>query len=206
MHNEELFEFNLSQNNKLKPKQLDKIDMQYLIRRGKTEEINNIINDYSKENFEENEYFDFKKDERKLVKTYQILTQYLLYSINHLKKKNHLVTDLAQQQKRYNDCADQILHKQKMKLKELELVNNDLTNNCISMEHIMKHLKLDDVVMKLGIGNTNNFGKSQQSHHSNNPMRESEYEKIKNEVGRDDFLDNSLDQEDDVQIEEENNK
>ena len=58
------------------------------------------------------EYFDFKKEESKLTKTYQVLIQYLLYSVNHLKKKNNLIKDLARQQIKYNETAEEIVHKQ----------------------------------------------------------------------------------------------
>lgn len=58
------------------------------------------------------EYFEFRKDESKLIKTYQLLTQYMSFSINHLNKKNTLVRDLAQQQLNYNEAADVILRKQ----------------------------------------------------------------------------------------------
>jgi hypothetical protein len=71
------------------------------------------------ENFEENgkqkltsEYFNMKKSEMKLVKSYQVLTQYLLYSIRHLNKKNAIVSDLAEQQYKYNEVADDIIKKQ----------------------------------------------------------------------------------------------
>jgi hypothetical protein len=58
------------------------------------------------------EYFDLKKSEMKLVKSYQVLTQYLLYSIRHLNKKNAIISDLAEQQYKYNEVADDIIKKQ----------------------------------------------------------------------------------------------
>jgi hypothetical protein len=58
------------------------------------------------------EYFDMKKTEMKLVKSYQILTQYLMYSIRHLNKKNAIITDLVDQQHKYNEVADDIIKKQ----------------------------------------------------------------------------------------------
>lgn len=93
---------------------------------GKFQEANRIIEDLSQENFEENgkytiytinnyftiEYFDFKRDERKLIKTYQVLSQYLMFSINHLQKKNNIINDLSQQQMKYNEVAEGIINKQ----------------------------------------------------------------------------------------------
>jgi len=37
-----------------------------------------------------------------------------------------------------------------MKIKELELANNNLNSNCISLEHLIKHLNIEEVVLKLG--------------------------------------------------------
>jgi hypothetical protein len=53
-----------------------------------------------------------KKAEIKLVKSYQILTQYLLYSIKHLNKKNAIITDLSEQQYKYNEVANDIVNRQ----------------------------------------------------------------------------------------------
>ena len=53
-----------------------------------------------------------KKNELKLIKSYQILTQYLLFSIKHLNKKNAIITDLAEQQYKYNEVADDIINQQ----------------------------------------------------------------------------------------------
>ena len=122
------------------------------------------------------EYFDFTKEEGKLIKTYQVLTQYLLYSINHLKKKNTLITDLSNQQRKYNEAAADILDKQKKKIRELEQANNDYTNNCMSMEFLIKHLNLEHLVMKLGVKSFVNNNKD------GIPLNEKEYEKIQEEV------------------------
>jgi hypothetical protein len=58
------------------------------------------------------DFFEFKRDENKLIKTYQMLSQYLMFSINHLKKKNQILTDLSGQQLRYNEAAEEIIRKQ----------------------------------------------------------------------------------------------
>ncbi len=58
------------------------------------------------------EYFDLKKNEQKLIKAYQILTQYLLFSIRHLNKKNTLLSDLTDQQYKHNELADDVIRQQ----------------------------------------------------------------------------------------------
>lgn len=57
MNNDQVFEFNLSGNNQVKPKSLDRMDIRNLLNRGKIDEVNKIINDLSHENFEENGKF-----------------------------------------------------------------------------------------------------------------------------------------------------
>ena len=81
------FNFTLNQKNKITPRQLKKVDIMQLIRTNNTSELNAILNDLSQENFSENEYFDFTKDELKLIKNYQVLTQYMIYSFYQEKMK-----------------------------------------------------------------------------------------------------------------------
>ena len=69
-----------------------------------------MVNNYNKTLILD--YFEFKRDELKLIKTYQVLTQYFLYSINHLKKKNMIIKDLANQQIQYNEAAADIINRQ----------------------------------------------------------------------------------------------
>ena len=69
------FAFHLGQVNKIKPKQLRKLDIIHLIRTNNIPELNSILYDLSQENFAENDYFEFQKDELKLVKTYQMSRQ-----------------------------------------------------------------------------------------------------------------------------------
>ena len=64
MNGEEIFgsfililEFNLSQINKIKPKQLDKLNIKQMISKGNENEIKGVIEDLSYENFEENGNF-----------------------------------------------------------------------------------------------------------------------------------------------------
>ena len=58
------------------------------------------------------DYFEFKNNEKKALKTYQVLTQYLIYSINHLKRKEDIVSSLYSKQKEYNESADNVINKQ----------------------------------------------------------------------------------------------
>lgn len=97
------------------------------------------------------EYYDLNKNELKLIKAYQVLTQYMIYSVNHLTKKNHLLNDLSNKQMNYNQEAEKIIQKQQRKIKEQEATIGELTNNCINMEYLIKELNLEDAVNNLGI-------------------------------------------------------
>lgn len=37
----------------------------------------------------------------------------------------------------------------------MELANKNLNSNCVSMEHLLKHMNLEDVVLKLGASGEN---------------------------------------------------
>lgn len=91
------------------------------------------------------------KNELKLIKAYQVLTQYMIYSVNHLTKKNQLLNDLSQKQMNYNQEAEKIIQKQQRKIKEQESTLGELTNNCINMEYLIKELHLEDAVNNLGV-------------------------------------------------------
>jgi hypothetical protein len=54
MKSDEIFQFKLSQVNKIRPKQVEKMDVKKFIREGEFDKLNKIINDVSQENFEEN--------------------------------------------------------------------------------------------------------------------------------------------------------
>ena len=145
------FDFYLSQTNKIKPKNLKKIDIIHLIRSNRIQELNELLMDISQEDSEENDYFDFNKDELKLIKSYQILMQYMIYSVNQLTRKNQLLNDLANKQVSYNEEAENFLKKQQKKIKDQEQVLGELTNNCINMEYLIKQLHLEENVNGLGL-------------------------------------------------------
>lgn len=167
------FDFYLSQTNKIKPKSLKKIDIIHLIRSNRVAELNELLKDISQEDFEENDYFDFNKDELKLIKSYQILMQYMIYSVNQLTRKNQILNDLANKQVSYNEEAEKYLEKQQKKIKEQEEVLGDLTNNCINMEYLIKQLHLEDQVNGLGMNNINK---------ESNLMNEEECDKLRNNM------------------------
>ena len=167
------FDFHLSQTNKIKPKSLKNIDIIHLIRQNNLPELNNILNDLSQENFEENDYFDLNRDELKLIKSYQILTQYMIFSINNLTRKNKLLNELSNQQLNYNEEAEKMLMKQQQKKKDQEENLNQLTNNCINMEFLIKKLHLEDKVNELGVDmNANPVLNSEELENLRNQMNE----------------------------------
>ena len=172
IQNEE-FDFHLSQTNKIKPKSLKNIDIIHLIRQNNLPELNNVLNDLSQENFEENDYFDLNRDELKLIKAYQILMQYMIYSINNLTRKNKLLNELSNQQLNYNEEAEKMLMKQQKKIKEQEETLSQLTNNCINMEFLIKKLHLEEKVNELGVDmNANPVLNSQELENLRNQMNE----------------------------------
>ena len=70
------------------------------------------------------------------------------------------MTELSTQQQIHNDQAEEILQKQvkfnikqKIKLKALKNKSQDLTQNTLSLEYLVKHLNLDKFVKNLGKSN-----------------------------------------------------
>ena len=145
------FAFTLGQVNKIKPKQLRKLDIIHLIRSNNLPELNSVLNDLSQENFAENDYFEFQKNELKLIKTYQMMMQYMMNSINHLEAKNQKLCEFIDKQVEYNEAAEQVLEKQGKKIQNQEEDIDKLTGNCENMEFLIKKLDLDDRIKELGI-------------------------------------------------------
>ena len=114
----EKFNFNLSQKNKVTPRQLNRVDIMQLIRTNNISELNSILNDLSQEKFDENDYFDFTKDELKLIKNYQVLTQYMIYSINQLTRKSEQLKELTDNQIKVNEKSEQNLINKRNKIEE----------------------------------------------------------------------------------------
>ena len=150
-NNTEGFNFSLDQKNKVTPRQLKRVDIMQLIHNNNASELNAIINDLSKENFNENEYFDFTKDELKLIKNYQVLTQYMIYSINQLTRKSQALEDLTNTQLQYNQKSEQIVRNNQNKIREQEEEINELSNDCANLEFLIKQLHLEDKAREEGI-------------------------------------------------------
>ena len=150
-NNPDEFKFTLNQKNKITPRQLKKVDIMQLIRTNNTSELNAILNDLSQENFSENEYFDFTKDELKLIKNYQVLTQYMIYSVNQLTRKSEKLKDLTDTQIQYNQKSEQIIKNKQNKITEQEETINELNNDCANLEFLIKQLHLEDKAKEEGI-------------------------------------------------------
>ena len=153
------FAFHLGQVNHIKPKQLRKLDIINLIRTNNISELKSVIYDLSQENFAENDYFEFNKDELKLVKTYQMMIQYMLYSIEHLENKNQKLSEFIDKQLDYNEAAEQVIEKQNKKIRNQNEEIDKITGNCENMEFLIRKLELEEKIKELGIkplSNNNN--------------------------------------------------
>ena len=150
-NNQEEFNFNLSQKNRITPRQLNRVDIMHLIRTNNISELNSILNDLSQEKFDENDYFDFNKDELKLIKNYQVLTQYMIYSINQLTRKSEQLKELTDNQIKANQKSEQNLKNNKEKIEEQNNTINALNNECANLEMIIKQYHLEDAAKEAGI-------------------------------------------------------
>ena len=143
--------FNLGQINKIKPKLLKKLDIINLVRTNNIPELKQVLYDLSQENFAENDYFEFQKNELKLIKTYQILMQYMMNSINQLEEKNQKLSEFIHTQLDYNEAGEAVLEKQNRKIKNQEEDINKIVDNCVNMEFLVKKLGLEDRIKELGL-------------------------------------------------------
>ena len=123
----------------------------HLIRTNNIPELNAILNDLSQENFSDNDYFDFTKDELKIIKNYQVLTQYMIYSINQLKRKSETLKNISDDQIQYNQKSEQSIKNKQNKISEQEQIINELNNDCANLEYIIKQLNLEDKAREEGI-------------------------------------------------------
>ena len=145
------FNFNLSQKNQITPRQLNRVDVMQLIRTNNIPEINSILNDLSQEKFDENDYFDFNKDELKIIKNYQVLTQYMIYSINQLTRKSEQLKELTDNQIKLNQKSEQNLKNKKDKIEEQNMTINELNNECANLELLIKQYHLEDKAKENGL-------------------------------------------------------
>ena len=150
-HMSNQFTFNLGQVNHIKPKQLRKLDIIHLVRTNNIPELKQVLFDLSQENFAENDYFEFKKDELKLIKAYQILMQYMMNSINHLEEKNQILGEFIEKQLDNNEAAEEVIQKQNKKIQKQNEDIDKIIANCKNMEFLIKKLGLEDRIKELGI-------------------------------------------------------
>ena len=143
-NNSSEFKFSLNQKNQITPRQLNRVDIMQLIRTNNIPELNSILNDLSQEQFEENDYFDFTKDELKLIKNYQVLTQYMIYSINQLTRKSEQLKELTDNQIKINQKSEQNIKNKKEKIEEQNNMINELNNECANLELLIKQCHLED--------------------------------------------------------------
>ena len=145
------FVFNLSQVNKIKPKQLRKLDIIHLVRSNNIPELKEVLYDLSQENFKENDYFEFNKSELKLIQAYQILMQYMMNSIEQLEEKNQKLSEFIDKQLDYNENGEEVLERQNKKIQNQDEDIDKIIANCKNMEFLVKKLGLEDKIKELGI-------------------------------------------------------
>ena len=143
------FNFTRGQHNVITPKYLRNANIDSLLKTNNLEGLNQILQDISQENFDTNEFFDFTQNEKKLIEDYQILIQYMLYNINSLARKNQKLNEISNKTMGDNMDMENQIRKQKEKIRSQEEVIDQLTNNCLNMEFLIKELGLQDKVDEL---------------------------------------------------------
>ena len=145
------FKFNLRPTNAVTPKLLSQIDIMELIRTNNIPALQTIIDDLSQEKFDENQYFDFNESDLKIIKNYQVLTQYLKFSINQLEKKSIGLKNLTEEQIKYNQQNEQEIKIKKEKILEQQNTINELQKEYINLEYLIKNLNLQEKAKEEGI-------------------------------------------------------
>lgn len=143
------FNFTRGQHNVITPKYLRNANIDSLLKTNNLEGLNQILQDISQENFDTNEFFDFTQNEKKLIEDYQILIQYMLYNINSLARKNQKLNEISNKTMGDHIDMENQIRKQKEKIRSQEEVIDQLTNNCLNMEFLIKELGLQDKVDEL---------------------------------------------------------
>lgn len=147
----ETFRFNLSSSGKITPNYLQNSQIETLIKTNNIQELNKVLIDMSQENFDQNKYFDLSDNEKKLIKDYQILVQYMLYSINGLTRKNQILNDLSNQKNTEQFNLEKEIDRQQQKINSQQETLSQLTNNLLNLEFLIKELKLDEEAKNQGI-------------------------------------------------------
>jgi broad-specificity NMP kinase len=143
------FNFTRGQHNVITPKYLRNANIDSLLKTNNLEGLNQILQDISQENFDSNEYFDFTNNEKKLIEDYQILIQYMLYNINTLARKNQKLNEISNKTMGDHIDMENQIRKQQEKIRSQDEVIEQLTNNCLNMEFLIKELGLQDKVDEL---------------------------------------------------------
>ena len=143
------FNFTRGQHNVITPKYLRNANIDSLLKTNNLEGLNQILQDISQENFDTNEFFDFTQNEKKLIEDYQILIQYMLYNINSLARKNQKLNEISNKTMGDHMDMENQIRKQKEKIRSQEEIIEQLTNNCLNMEFLIKELGLQDKVDEL---------------------------------------------------------
>ena len=147
----ETFRFNPSSSEKITPNYIQNSQIETLIKTNNIQELNKVLIDMSQENFDQNTYFDLSDNEKKLIKDYQILVQYMLYSINGLTRKNQLLNDLSNQKNTEQFNLENEIDRQQQKINSQQETLSQLTNNLLNLEFLIKELKLVEEAKNYGI-------------------------------------------------------
>ena len=150
MNSSNKFNFNRGQHNIITPKYLRNANVDSLIKSNNLVGLNQILQDISQENFDTNEFFDFTENEEKIIEDYQILIQYMLYNINTLARKNQKLKKISNKTMGDHIDMENQIRKQQEKIRSQDEVIEQLTNNCLNMEFLIKELGLQDQIVELG--------------------------------------------------------
>lgn len=147
----ENFKFTLSSSNKITPNYLKNVQIENLIKTNNIPELNNVIRELSEERFDDNNSFDLNDNEKKLIKDYQILVQYMVYSINGLTRKNQLLNDLSNNKNMEQINIQNEINNQQQKINSQQETLSQLTNNLLNLEFLIKELNLVEEAKNNGI-------------------------------------------------------
>ena len=132
--------FNLIQKLPITPEQINNIDINELSSTNNISAINLIINDLCNEEFEKNKNFQFTNEELKIIKNYQIITQYMVQSINKLTRKSEELNFQIKEQIQNNDRNEEEVRFKKDKIEEQEKTINEFIKEREYLEDIIKRL------------------------------------------------------------------
>jgi hypothetical protein len=94
----------------------------------------------------------------------------MIYSVNHLTRKNQTLNDLSNKQLKYNQDAEKVIKRQQKKIQSQEQILGQLTDNCINLEFLIKKLNLEDKVTELGVKPDNQLLNSEECDQLRNHM------------------------------------